>query len=71
VIVRLAEMCGDRREVRLTVAKQVSIVEVVDVFEEPTGELLPLAPSMVPGQAATMTLRPFQLATIRIRRPLP
>jgi alpha-mannosidase len=71
VIVRLAEMCGDRREVRLTVAKQVSIVEVVDVFEEPTGELLPLAPSMVPGQAATMTLRPFQLVTIRIRRPLP
>jgi alpha-mannosidase len=68
VVVRLAEVCGDRQPVGIAVADNVHIVEIVDIFEAPTGKRVPLAQSPTGGRVATVALRPFELVTVRIRR---
>jgi alpha-mannosidase len=68
VIVRLAEVCGDRSEARIHAGSDVTSIELTDIFEAPTGETIPLSSSLLSSQA-TVALRPFQLLTLRIRRP--
>lgn len=62
LIVRIFETLGDRTTATLSAAHPVISAALVDIFEDPaTATPLPLA-----NGRATLPLRPFQLATIRL-----
>jgi alpha-mannosidase len=61
LVVRLHEACGDRVEVGVGLPDLVSAWRC-DLFEAPLGEV-PVA-----GGVARLPLRPFELATVRLRR---
>jgi alpha-mannosidase len=64
VIVRLYESLGERSAGRLTANFPAAGVRAVDVLERPVD-----APGVVAGQdSAELTLRPFQLVTLRFAR---
>ncbi|MEZ5223063.1 MAG: glycoside hydrolase family 38 C-terminal domain-containing protein [Ilumatobacteraceae bacterium] len=63
LIVRLHEALGDRSEAHVRTAAAVRTAVRCDLFEDP----LPDAPTIdVVDGAATMTLRPFELVTLRL-----
>jgi alpha-mannosidase len=62
VVVRLYEARGGRSRAALTAAFPVARVEATDLLERPTGELA------VRGGAVELTLRPFEVRTVRLGR---
>ncbi|MBA0051930.1 alpha-mannosidase [Streptomyces sp. AJS327] len=77
VVVRLYEAGGSRATARLTPGFPVASVRPVDLLERPIGEEEPPGPlaasvrSVSPapdGPGVTLTLRPFQILTLRLER---
>jgi alpha-mannosidase len=62
VVVRLYEPLGARVRVRVTPAFETSGSEVVDLLERPV--------AAADWDGAELSLRPFQIATLRFRRPV-
>ncbi|HEY1740234.1 MAG TPA: glycosyl hydrolase-related protein, partial [Acidimicrobiia bacterium] len=62
VIVRLFEAVGDRADVGVLLPWAIASAERVNLLEDP-GE-----PVGVIGGAARLTMRPFELVTLRLRR---
>jgi alpha-mannosidase len=62
VVVRLFEAVGDRAAVTLSLPYAVTSAERVNLLEDPG------APLEIAGSAARVALRPFELATIRLRQ---
>ncbi|MEY9962450.1 alpha-mannosidase [Streptacidiphilus sp. MAP12-16] len=60
VIVRLYESCGGRASTRLSVGFPVAGAAVTDLLERPT------APSQLHDGTLDLTLRPFQILTLRL-----
>jgi alpha-mannosidase len=67
-IVRVYEALGSRATATLTFRRDVGEVAVVDLLEDERGDL-PAVPLLVDGPRVTVTLTPFQIATLRFRRP--
>jgi alpha-mannosidase len=67
-IVRVYEALGSRATATLTFRRDVGEVAVVDLLEDERGDL-PAVPLLVDGPRVTVTLTPFQIATLRSRRP--
>jgi alpha-mannosidase len=67
-IVRVYEALGSRTTATLAFRGDVGEVSVVDVLEDERDDL-PAVPVAVDGPRVTLTLTPFQIATLRFRRP--
>ncbi len=65
VVVRLYESLGGRAQAQLTAGFPVSAVETVDLLERPLEGALPL---VLDGDSVPVSLRPFQVLTLRWRR---
>jgi alpha-mannosidase len=65
VVVRLYEALGGRSSAVLRHGFVVAGVEVVDLLERPLPET---APPVGPDGTIAVTLRPFQILTLRLRR---
>jgi alpha-mannosidase len=66
VVLRLYEACGARTRARVTAGFEVASATITDLLERPFGE----APVLVPDGTGgfEITLRPFQILTIRLAR---
>ncbi|MEV4090561.1 glycosyl hydrolase-related protein, partial [Nonomuraea fuscirosea] len=62
VVVRFHESTGGRAATTLRAGFPVAEVVTTDLLERPTGE------PQRPGDAIPVTLRPFELVTLRIKR---
>ncbi|MBR7836595.1 alpha-mannosidase [Actinospica durhamensis] len=62
VVVRLYEARGGRANARLTTGFEPTVTQVTDLLERPTGRLEAV------GGARELTLRPFQILTLRLGR---
>ena len=63
VVVRLYEARGGRANARVTTGFEPAVAQVTDLLERPTGRLEAGA-----GGALELTLRPFQIVTLRLGR---
>jgi alpha-mannosidase len=63
VVVRLYEAAGGRAETRLTTTFAVAAAHETDLLERPVAEL------DVTGGSTALSLRPFQILTIRLHQP--
>jgi len=70
VVVRLYECLGGRARTRLTTGFAVATARVVDLLERPLNEpgLDGLGLDVDPQQGVALTLRPFQVLTVRLSR---
>ena len=68
VVVRLYESLGGRARSALHTSFPVAAADVVDLLERPTGEALTVT-STADGAAIPVALRPFQVLSVRLRRP--
>ena len=66
MVVRLYEALGGRASAVLRPGFAVAGVEVVDLLERPLPEAAP--PPVGPDDTIAVTLRPFQILTLRLRR---
>ena len=64
LIVRLWEACGDRVQVTISAADGITGAQRCNALEEPTAEAE--AGLVVANGAVTLTLRPFELVTLRL-----
>ena len=68
VVVRLYESLGGRARSAVHTSFPVAAADVVDLLERPTGEALTVT-ATADGAAIPVTLRPFQVLSVRLRRP--
>jgi alpha-mannosidase len=62
LIVRLHEACGDRARISVACAQRIQEAWQCNLLEEPQGG------EEVGDGIVTLTLRPFQIVTLRLRR---
>lgn len=65
VVVRLDESLGGRARAQLSAGFPVAAVQTVDLLERPLGAVDPV---VLEGDSVQVTLRPFQVLTLRWRR---
>ncbi len=70
VVVRLYEASGGRAsDVGVSFGFDVDAVEAVDLLERPLGSgSAPGSGSWLAGEPVVLTLRPFEIVTLRVRR---
>jgi alpha-mannosidase len=69
VVVRVYEPYGGRSDVVLETGFDVADVRVTDVHEQDDGVTASLAPLAADGNRVAFALNPFQIVTLRVRRP--
>ena len=62
IIVRCYEACGEHKQVKLTCAFAVASCLETDLLERPVSEV------HVKGSACSLTMKPFEIKTLRIRK---
>jgi alpha-mannosidase len=67
LVVRLYESLGGRARARVTTSFDLGGATVCDLLEREDSEISALAPATVDGRAVHLTLKPFQVVTLRLR----
>ncbi|WP_426404869.1 alpha-mannosidase [Streptomyces sp. R-07] len=68
VVVRLYEAHGGRARTELTLAFPWSAVTETDLLERPLAGAVPVRPDATDGTGPRLTLRPFEIRTLRVAR---